>query len=103
MQLENSLTGMILILVVLKKSTVDKINEECRLDALKKVAFSESEDGTDGDDDDNDDDDNDINNEKNIKNNEEDHETKEIIIDNKNICNEIMNDLNIVLRKSDNK
>ena len=87
----------------IKKSTVNKINKECRLDALKKVVFSEPEDETDetddnydNDDDETDDDDktNNSNNGKNIKINEKDHKSEGIIIKNKNISsNNIMDDL----------
>ena len=86
---------------IIKKSKIDKINDHCRLDALKKVCLSEPEDEiNDENEDEIDDTDNNNNNEKNIKNNEEDHKTKEIIIDNKNIVSDIMDDLRIVLKKA---
>ena len=81
---------------IIKKPTIDKINDHCRLDVLKRVCFSEPEDEINDDDEDEiDDDDNNNNNEKNIKN-----KTKEIIIDNKNIASDIMDDLRIVLKKA---
>ena len=89
----------------IKGSTINKVNEVCRILALNKAVFSEPENEADYDDDDetdNDDEadnDDDDNNEKNIKNNEKDHKTKEIIIDNKSIGNNIMDDLHIVLKK----
>ena len=96
----------------IKKSTVNKINDHHRLNALKKVCFCQLEDKIDETDDYNDEtgDDNDKpedeidetdddNDEKNIKNNEEDHKTKEIIIGNKNIGSNITDDLHIMLKK----
>ena len=93
-----------------KKSTIDKINNHCRLNVLNKACFSEPEDeisddneneiSDDDEDEISDDDNNNNSNEKNIENNEENHKTKEIIIDNKNIGSSIMDDLRIVLKKA---
>ena len=94
----------------IKKSTIDKINNHCRLNLLNKACFSEPEDEISDDNEDeisadnedkiSDDDNNNNNNEKNIENNEENHKTKEITIDNKNIDSNIMDDVHIVLKKA---
>ena len=88
----------------IKKSSIEKNNNHCRLNVLNKACFSEPEDeisddneneisddnenkiSDDNEDEISDDDNNNNNNEKNIENNEENHKTKEIIIDNKNIA-----------------
>ena len=94
----------------IKKSTIDKINDHCRLNVLNKACFSEAEDEISNDNEDeisddnedeiSDDDNDNNNNEKNIENIVENHKTKEIIIDNKNIASDIINDLRIVLKKA---
>ena len=86
----------------IKISTIDKINNHCRLNVLNKACFSEPEDeiSDDNKNEISDDDNNNNNNENNIENNEENHKTKEIIIDNKNIASDIINDLRIVLKKA---
>ena len=93
----------------IRKSTIDKINNNCRLNVLHKACFSEPEDeisddneneiSDDKEDEISDDDNNNNSNEKNIENNEENHKTKEMIIDNKSIASDIINDLRIVLKK----
>ena len=92
----------------IKKTTIDKINNHCKLNALNKACFSEPEDEISDDNeneisDDNEDkisDDDNNNNEKNIENDEENHKAKEIIINNKNIGSDIMDDLHIMLKKA---
>ena len=77
---------------------------------LNRACFSEPEDEIsdnnedeirdDNKDEISDNDNNNNNNEKNIENNEKNHKTKEIIIDNKSIASDIINDLRSVLKKA---